>query len=36
MGIIRNSEIVVWRGKVLKDRWGTYDRAEFLEGIKGL
>ena len=35
-GILRNSEIVIWRGKVLKDRWSTYDRAEFLEGIKGL
>jgi hypothetical protein len=35
-GIVANSEIIVWRGKVIKDRWGTYDRAEFLEGIKGL
>lgn len=35
-GIITNSEIIVWRGKVLKDRWNTYNRADFLEGIKGL
>lgn len=35
-GIITNSEIIVWRGKVLKDRWNTYDRNEFLQGIQGL
>lgn len=35
-GILRNAEIIVWRGKVIKDAWNTYDRAEFLEGIKGL
>ena len=35
-GIIRNAEIIVWRGKVLKDVWNTYNRAEFLEGIKEL
>ena len=35
-GIITNSEMVVWRGKLLKDRWNSFDRAEFLEGIKDL
>jgi len=35
-GIVRNSEIIVWRGKVLKDRWNTYDRNEFLQGIQNL
>ncbi len=33
---LKYAEIIVWRGKVLKDRWNTYKRAEFLEGIKGL
>lgn len=35
-GIIRNSEIIVWRGKILKDAWNTFDKEEFLEGIKDL
>lgn len=34
--IRKYAEIIVWRGKVFKDRWRTYNRAEFLEGIKGL
>lgn len=36
MSIRKYCEILVWRGKVIKDRWNTYNRAEFLEGIKGL
>jgi len=31
--IEKYSEVIVWRGKVLKDRWNNYDRAEFLAGI---
>ena len=35
-GIVKNSEIIVWRGKILKDRWDNFNREEFLEGIKEL
>ena len=35
-GILTNSEIIVWRGMVIKDRWNSYNRAEFLEGIEDL
>lgn len=34
--IERKSEMIVWRGKLLKDRWNTFDREEFLEEISGL
>lgn len=30
------AELIVWRGKVIKDRWHLYNRAEFLEGIREL
>jgi len=32
----RNAEFIVWRGKLLKDRWNKFDRAEFLEGTREL
>jgi hypothetical protein len=35
-GVVRNSEIIVWRGKILKDTWNAFDREEFLEGIASL
>jgi hypothetical protein len=34
--ILRRAEIIVWRGKLLKDRWKTFDRDEFLMEIRGL
>ena len=34
--VLRNAELIVWRGKILKDRWNTFDRADFLLGVEEL
>lgn len=28
--LLNSSDLILWRGKVLKDQWGRYKRAEFL------
>ena len=34
--IMKYAELIVWRGKILKDRWRTFDREDFLLGIEEL
>jgi len=34
--VLRDADLIVWRGKVLKDRWNKFDRGDFLEGIRDI
>jgi hypothetical protein len=34
--ILKYAELIVWRGKILKDRWRTFDREDFLLGVRDL
>jgi len=34
--VLRYAELIVWRGKILKDRWNAFDRYEFIQGVRDL